>query len=65
MFFTLQMTVNATNLQTLKNALQPLVPDSTQGASNLTAGFVVANQIYQNSIALKVRFMLSPTFTKS
>jgi len=54
MFFTLQMTVNATNLQTLKNALQPLVPDSTQGASNLTAGFVVANQIYQNSIALKV-----------
>lgn len=51
---TLQMTVNATNLQDLKNALQPLVPDSIQGASNLTAGFVMANQIYQNSIALKV-----------
>ena len=54
MFVTLQMTVNATNLQDLKNALQTLVADSIQGASNLTAGFVAANQIYQNSIALKV-----------
>jgi len=38
----------------LKNALQPLSYDTTQGASNLTAGFLMANNTFKNNNALKV-----------
>ena len=55
--YVLQMTItgNATAVQLLKTALQNNVSsDSTQGDANLTSAFVLANQTFVGTSALKV-----------
>lgn len=50
-----QITVASNNLALLKSALQGNVTfDISQGDSNLTSGFVKANQTFENTPVLRV-----------
>ena len=63
--YVLQMTItgNATAVQSLKTALQSNVSfDNTQGDSNLTSAFVLANQTFVGTNALKVRVTQTRVF---